>query len=121
MEGRTVGQEQTAVQQPMQHLIIFFEHKLQDLILWSEFIQRVRPLLADHHKGEFAGDDMAIDGGDCEAVFRGPDADALFDFLRPQLLSLPFLNTASTRVELVYGELESSAATKTLELNDFSG
>lgn len=102
----------------MQHLIIFFEHKLQDIIPWCEFVQRMNPLLADLHKGEFAGDDMAIDGGDCEAVFRGPDADALFDFLRPHLLGLPFLTTAGTRVELVYGELESSAATKMLELND---
>ena len=102
----------------MQHLIIFFRHKLQDIIPWSEFVERMKPLLAEHHKGEFAGDDMAIDGGDCEAVFRGPDADALFDFLRPYLLGLTFLNTAGARGELIYGELESSAATKMLELND---
>ena len=64
---------------------------------------------------------MAIDGGDCEAVFRGPDADALFSFLRPHFVSLPFLNKTSTRIELVYGEIDSTAATKSRSLVSLPG
>lgn len=100
----------------MQHVVVYFEHGIQDLIPWCELIQRLKPELAGNGTGEFVGDDMAIDGGDCEAVFCGVDADALFKFLRPHLVSLSFLNTATTRVELVYGELESSAEAKTLSL-----
>ena len=100
----------------MQHVVIYFEHKIQDLIPWCEFVERLKPELADSGTGEFVGDDMAIDGGDCEAVFRGADANALCEFLRPHLLSLSFLNTTTTSVELIYGELESSAETKTFGL-----
>jgi hypothetical protein len=100
----------------MQHVIVYFEHTIQDLIPWCEWVQQMKPELVSSGTGEFVGDDMAIDGGDCEAVFRGTDADALYEFLRPRLLSLSFLNTPATRVELVYGDHESSANTKTLGL-----
>jgi hypothetical protein len=101
----------------MQHVIIDFKHRIQDLIPWCELIQRLRGELATNGVGEFVGDDMAIDGGDCEAVFRGADADALWEFLRPQLLPLSFVNAATTRVDLVYGDLESSARTRTFSLS----
>jgi hypothetical protein len=100
----------------MQHVVVYFEHKIQDLIPWCELVQQLKPELVSSGTGEFVGDDMAIDGGDCEAVFRGTDADGLYEFLRPRLLSLSFLNTPTTRVELVYGDLESSANTKTFGL-----
>ncbi len=101
----------------MQHVIIDFKHKIQDLIPWSEFIQRLRAELNTNGIGEFIGDDMAIDGGDCEAVFCGADADALWEYLWPQLLPLSFINAATTRINLVYGALESSARTKSFSLS----
>lgn len=101
---------------PMQHLVISFEHEIQDLIPWSQFIQRVKLMLASSKKGDFVGDDMAIDGGDCEAVFRGSDAKVLLELLRPELELLPFLRKASTRIELVYGELDSPVATESASL-----
>lgn len=100
----------------MQYVIIDFKHRVQDLIPWCDFIQGLRAELAANGIGEFVGDDMAIDGGDCEAVFRGPDADALWEFLRPQLLPLSFVNSDTTRVEIVFGDLESSARTRTISL-----
>ncbi|MBT2326937.1 hypothetical protein J7E62_32070 [Variovorax paradoxus] len=100
----------------MQHLVVFFDHRLHDLVPWCEFIRELGPLLAESETGEFIGDDMAIDGGDCEAVFKGPDAKALLDFLLPRLQSLPFPNNPSTRIELVYGELESVAPRKSFAL-----
>lgn len=98
----------------MQHVIVYFNHKIQDLIPWCEFIERLRLELDCSGAGEFVGDDMAIDGGDCEAIFRGADANALYEYLRPHLLPLSFLNSTATRVALVYGELESSAELRTV-------
>jgi len=103
-------------EQSMQHLILYFRHDVRDLIPWSEFIETLRPVLALSGKGEFASDDMAIDGGDCEAIFRGPDVEALFEILRPQLRNLPFLRKSTTKVEFVFGELGSSAETKVVVL-----
>jgi hypothetical protein len=100
----------------MQHLILYFRHEITDLIPWCEFIETLRPELAQSGTGEFGSDDMAIDGGDCEAIFRGPDAEALFEVLRPQFQNLPLLRKPTTKVELVFGELGSSAKTKTVIL-----
>ncbi len=102
----------------MHHVVVHFEHKVQDLIPWCEFIERLKPQLSGCGIGDFVGDDMAIDGGDCEAVFRGVDANALYEFLQPHLLSLSFLKPSTTRVELVYGELEWSAETHTVGLTE---
>ena len=96
----------------MQHLILYFRHDISDLNPWCEFIETARPKFARSGTGEFESDDMAIDGGDCEAIFRGPDVDALFELLRPQFHRLPFLRKPTTKVELVFGELGSSAETK---------
>jgi len=43
------------------------------------------------HVGEFDSDDMAIDGGDCEAVFRGLDARELLAVILPHIQNLAFL------------------------------
>jgi len=100
----------------MQHLILYFRHDVRDLIPWCEFIETLRPELAQSGAGEFESDDMAIDGGDCEAIFRGPDVEALFEILRPQFQNLPFLRKPTTKVELVFGELGSSAETTVVVL-----
>jgi len=100
----------------MQHLILYFDHGIEDILPWSAFIEKLRPLLAEIGEGEFLGDDMAIDGGDCEAVFRGPDVKRLFAVLQPRLRTLPFLRKPTTKVELIFGEIESSTARQTVGL-----
>jgi hypothetical protein len=71
-------------------------------------------MLADTGVGEFVGDDMAIDGGDAEAVFRGADADLLYATISPVLKELPFMRNA--KVTLIYGSLNAGAPEKTFEV-----
>jgi hypothetical protein len=97
----------------VQHLILYFEHGIEDIIPWSAFIEKLRPQLARIGAGEFESDDMAIDGGDCEAIFRGKDINELFAVLQPHFRSLPFLRKPTTRVELVFGEIDDSSERRT--------
>ncbi|EPF6691881.1 hypothetical protein ODJ70_24660 [Pseudomonas aeruginosa] len=102
----------------MQHLILHFTHAIGDIIPWCAFVEELRPQLARSGVGEFESDDMAIDGGDCEAVFRGLDAKALFTALLPHFQNLPFLQKPTTKVVLVFGELGGSSEQQVFGLVD---
>lgn len=93
----------------MQHLILSFKHGIEDIIPWCAFIEKLRPQLAHSGAGEYESDDMATDGGDCEAIFRSADVKKLFAVLLPHFQSLPFLRRPTTKVELVFGEIESAS------------
>lgn len=99
----------------MQHLIINFTHQIQDVIPFCQFIEGIRPVLSEAKIGHYVGDDMAIDGGDAEAIFSGADARSLLSFLEPHLRKLPFLRNA--QVTLVFGALDSGAESCQLTLN----
>ena len=100
----------------MQYLILRFQHGIEDIIPWCEFIEKMRLHLARMGAGEFEGDDMALDGGDCEALFRGPDVEKLFAVLLPHFRTLPLLVKATTRAELIFGEIDSSAQRQVVSL-----
>lgn len=100
----------------MQRLILYFQHGIEDIIPWCAFIEELRPQLVQLGVGKFDSDDMAIDGGDCEAIFQGTDVEELFAVLLPHFRSLPFLRKATTRVELIFGEIDSDAERKTVGL-----
>ncbi len=67
----------------MQHVVLYFKHDIQDIIPYSNAVTQIRQLLADTGAGEYVEDDMAIDGGDAEAVLRGPNADTLYEAISP--------------------------------------
>lgn len=103
----------------MQHVVLYFKHDIQDIIPYSNAVTQIRQLLADTDAGEYVEDDMAIDGGDAEAVLRGPNADTLYEAISPTLKELPFLHGA--RVTLVYGSLGAGVPEKSFELKTERG
>lgn len=92
----------------MEHVTIYFRHGIRDVIPYSKFIQKVRPILEQGRIGVYLGDDMAIDGGDAEGVFSCASARTLFDIIRADLDELPFMRGA--KVVFVFGEQDSDAA-----------
>ncbi|MCE9546849.1 MAG: hypothetical protein K8T25_15325 [Planctomycetia bacterium] len=98
----------------MQHLVLYFKHEIGDIIPWSHAVERLRQLLAETGAGEYLEDDMAIDGGDTEAVFCGPDADVLYETISPLLKELPFLWGA--RITRVYGSLNAGSPEESCEI-----
>lgn len=99
----------------MQHLIFEFNHQIEDVIPFCEFIQSLTPKLQFHDIGCYLGDDMAIDGGDAEATFECRDAKMLFEFVAPLFKQLPFMRNA--KATLVFGPLESGSEECTIYLN----
>ena len=98
----------------MQHVILYFKHGIRDIVPYSDAVAHIRQLLADAGTGEYVEDDMAIDGGDAEAILRGPNANTLYETICPVLKKLPFLHGA--RVTLVYGSLGAGEREKSFEL-----
>lgn len=99
----------------MEHLRIYFGHDLQAIQPYCEFVERARRRLAENGLGEYLGDDMAIDGGDAEAVFACPGARALFAFLHKDLKALDFM--AGATIELIHGALASDAGVEEFRLD----
>ncbi len=53
---------------------------------------------------------MAIDGGDVEVFYSCRSVEKLFDFIKPELVKLPFMS--NSRVTFTYGDLDSGANEK---------
>lgn len=98
----------------VQNVIVNFSHDIQDIIPYSDAVSQIRQLLAEKGDGEYVGDDMAIDGGDAEALLCGHSADQIFDTILPVLRVLSFMKGA--RVTLVYGPIDGQSPQKTIEL-----
>lgn len=91
----------------MEHVTICFTHGVRDIISYCEFIEKICPILAKSGVGKYLGDDMAIDGGDAEAIFSCQSSQTLFDIISGYLEPLPFMRGA--KVTFVFGELDSDA------------
>ena len=91
----------------MEHLSIHFRHDIKAIIPFSEFVQKARVEIEGRSLGQYLGDDMAIDGGDAEAIFSCRDARSLFDYLADDLSKLSFM--AGATVQFIFGEPDSNA------------
>ena len=91
----------------MEHLTIYFTHDIRDILPYSDFIAKVRPVIETEGIGEYLGDDMAIDGGDATGIFVCHSARVLFDTIGPELRKLPFMKGA--KITFIFGALDSDA------------
>ena len=91
----------------MEHLVIEFKHDIKDLIPYCKFIERIKNDLLTKNIEKYLGDDMAIDGGDAEAIFSCQNAKLFFEKIKSELVAQSFMSGA--KVSLVFGELESNA------------
>ncbi len=95
----------------MEHLIIEFNHGIRDISPYYEIIKKIKYKMQKQCIGEFLGDDMAIDGGNAEAIFSCPSAKDLFNFIKNDIQSLSCMKHA--KVTFIFGELESDATQET--------
>lgn len=98
----------------MQHLVVYFEHDIRDILPWSDAVKQIRQLLDANGAGEYVEDDLAIDGGDAEVILQGQSADDVYNTIAPVLSDLPFVRGG--HVTLIYGPMDSGSRETTIEL-----
>lgn len=98
----------------MEHLVIYFYHNIGDIVPYCDFVRKIRPELEINGLGQYLGDDMAIDGGDAEAIFSCISAKELFEFLKEDIAKLQFMRGA--KVTFVFGELDAEAKEESIYL-----
>ena len=82
-------------------VIVHFSYGSTDLSRLFELEDKIVMALETANAGEFDGNEMAADGSDGFLYMYGPDADMLFDVIRPILESSEFMR--ASKVKLRYG------------------
>jgi hypothetical protein len=87
-----------------EHAVIvhFFNYGSTDLQRLFALEEQLEQAIADAGVGEFDGNEIATDGSDGYLYMYGPDADRLFEVVRPVLESVDF--TRGAQVVKRYGE-----------------
>ena len=79
---------------PEHAVIVHFSYGSNDLEALFALEDRLERAIASAGAGEFDGNEIAADGSDGQLFMYGPDADRLFDVIRPVLESAPFMQGA---------------------------
>ena len=90
--------------EPEHAVIVHFQYGKTDLQPLFDLEERLEAVINDDGVGELDGNMVAQDGSDAYLYMYGPDADRLFETIRPVLEASDFMNGAS--VKLQYGPPE---------------
>jgi hypothetical protein len=104
---------------PSQHaVIVHFEYdEAADLQPLFDLEDQLRAAIADAKAGEYDGHEVAVEGAsDARLYIYGPNADRLFEVIRPILAGCPFMGGA--RVQLLYGEPEDGVPERNILLGE---
>jgi hypothetical protein len=95
---------------PEQAVLVQFDYGSKDWAPFFEFEKGFEAAIADSGLGDYDGNELAADGSDGYMYIYGPDADRLFAFVKPRLLSAKILK--NVRVTLRYGAVDDPHARK---------
>jgi hypothetical protein len=77
-----------------QAVIVYFQYGSLDLSRLYELENRVESAIVKHGAGEYDGHEVAVDGSDGVLYMYGPNADLLFETVRPILETALFMHGA---------------------------
>ena len=92
---------------PEHAVIVYFQYGSTDLQRLFDLEENLESTISDAGVGEFDGHDIAQDGSDGYLYMYGPDADILFEVVKPILETTDFMNGAF--VKLRYGPPQDGA------------
>jgi len=105
------------VEPPEHAVIVHFEydgsHDLKPLL---DLQERLQAVIAAAQAGEFEGKEIGADGTNGRLFMFGPDADRLFEVIKPLLAACPFMGGA--RVQLLYGPPEEGVRERNILLGE---
>jgi hypothetical protein len=99
---------------PDHAVIVNFQYGSTDLTRIFQLEKLLEDAIEKTHTGEYDGNEIAVDGSDGSLYMYGPDADRLFDVVRPILESTDFIQGA--KVLLRYGPPKEGVEEKTIIL-----
>ena len=82
---------------PEQAVIVYFHYGSRDLQPLFALEDQLESAVAKAHVGEYDGHEIAIDGSDGHLYMYGPDADRLFEAVKPVLESSRFMKGAKVK------------------------
>lgn len=91
-----------------QSVIVHFEYGNSDWAPFFEFEKTLEASIAAASVGEYDGNELAVDGSDGTLFMYGPNADKLFELIKPQLATSKLLK--NVEVTLRYGAADDPSA-----------
>ena len=89
------GGDKGAGSEPSKHaVIVHFQYGSTDLSRLFEVERKLESAISAAGAGEYDGNEVNVDGSDGFLYMYGPDADRLFEVVRPILESVPFMKGA---------------------------
>ncbi len=83
---------------PEHAVIVKFNYGSTDLDALFELEDELEAVLEDDERGEYDGHEVAVDGSDGFLYLYGPDADALYDAIKPTLLDCSAIKNVVVRL-----------------------
>ncbi|MGB1126218.1 MAG: hypothetical protein ACPG4Q_13510 [Phycisphaeraceae bacterium] len=101
---------------PVEHAVIvyFDNYGGTDLKRLHQTENRLRQAVDGHGLGEYDGHELNVNGTDGTLYMYGPDADAIFDAVKPILFEVDWLQ--NSRIKLRYGPPEDGVKERHIEL-----
>lgn len=88
-----------------QAVIVHFSYGSKDLTRLFALEEKLEAAISKSGVGEYDGNDVATDGSDGYLYMYGPDADRLFEVVKPILQSTPFMSGSTAKKR--YGPAEA--------------
>ena len=92
-------------------VIVHFEYGNRDWAPFFEFERTLEAAISSSDAGEYDGNELAVDGSDGTLYMYGPNADKLFEVVKPRLESFKLLK--NVEVTLRYGPTNNLLARET--------
>lgn len=99
---------------PEHAVIVHFSYGSKNLDALFALEARLEAAISKAKVGEYDGNEVAVDGSDGNLYMYGPDADKLFNVVKPILESVPFMRGAT--VKRRYGPPQSGVREVELKL-----
>jgi hypothetical protein len=82
---------------PEHAVIVSFNYGSKNLDALFKLEEKLEAAITRAKVGEYDGNEIAVDGSDGTLYMYGPDADKLFNIVKPILESTPFMRGAEVR------------------------
>ena len=115
--ARLFGKEVSGSSGNLDHAVIAgFEYGSTDLDALFEVGRQLEAAIDEAGVGEFDGNEIAVDGSDGSLYMYGPDADKLFEVVRPVLERAECLREVVVRLQ--YGPCVEGVREREVSIND---